>query len=228
MLFRSNLNDLYTAGPEASYTNQSVVTPSPVATPTTPGTVLQERAWNPVSSGGPGTEVGNLVQLDNGKTVWVSQDGSLVYERTGNYWDRTPTTVDAVRGVITPELPPLSEPPGTPIDTNVPVYEPTITEPPVVTTPVSPVTPETPVTDWNNVPNIDIAGSQTPGTNVQVFDDGSILVTDQSGQVIGNVDSTGVVTGPIDLTRFDDGSVLVTNTKTGASLGGIEIGRAHV
>jgi hypothetical protein len=36
------------------------------------------------------------------------------------------------------DLPPLTEPPGTPIDTGAPVYEPTLLEPPVVETPVPP------------------------------------------------------------------------------------------
>lgn len=100
----------------------------------------------------------------------------------------------------------------------------TTTPPPPATTVISqPVAPvDTGTTDWNNVPNIDITGTQTPGTNVQVFDDGTILVSDQSFNPIGNIDNTGTITGPIDITRYDDGSFQINNTNTGASLGGMD------
>jgi hypothetical protein len=58
-------------------------------------------------------------------------------------------------------------------------------------------------------------------TNVQVFDDGSVLVTGADGQVIGYVDTNGYSPTGLEATQYDDGSVLVTN-QTGDPLGGVD------
>ena len=57
-------------------------------------------------------------------------------------------------------------------------------------------------------------------TNVQFFDDGSVLVTGADGAVIGYIDSSGVSPG-LDLQIFDDGSVMITNS-LGDPLGGVD------
>jgi hypothetical protein len=72
----------------------------------------------------------------------------------------------------------------------------------------------TPTPTPTPAPEIDVS------TNVQVFDDGSILVTNGSGQVIGTVDSTGSSPN-LTVTNYDDGSVLITDTQ-GEPLGGVD------
>lgn len=74
---------------------------------------------------------------------------------------------------------------------------------PVVTTPTPTPAPE-----------VDVS------TNVQVFDDGSILVTDGSGQVIGVVDNTGA-SDNLTVTNYDDGSILISDSQ-GEPLGGVD------
>jgi hypothetical protein len=58
-------------------------------------------------------------------------------------------------------------------------------------------------------------------TNVQVFDDGSVLVTGADGQVVGYVDTDGYSPTGLEATQYDDGSLLVTN-QSGDPLGGVD------
>jgi hypothetical protein len=150
---QASMNALISAGPEASYSVPVAPTPvvpeapvnidqiPPLTEPPGTPSIIQERAWNPVSSGSAGTELGSIVELPNGQQVWVSDDGTLAYAKNTNNigWDRTPTTLDDLinpqptpvppPAEIFPELPPLQEPPGTPVDTGAPVYEPSLPEP---------------------------------------------------------------------------------------------------
>jgi hypothetical protein len=55
----------------------------------------------------------------------------------------------------------------------------------------------------------------------QVFDDGSILVTDAAGQIVGGLDTAGQSFGNISAQVFDDGSRILTNA-AGQVLGGTD------
>jgi hypothetical protein len=49
------------------------------------------RSWNPISSGGPGTDQGYIITDSAGNQYWTSDDGTLTYQRpAGGFWDRTP------------------------------------------------------------------------------------------------------------------------------------------
>ena len=75
-----------------------------------------------------------------------------------------------------------------------------------------------------NAANTALGVSITPevdvSTGVQVFDDGSILVSDGSGKVIGTVNSDGV-SNTLTVDKFDDGSVLISDGQ-GEPLGGVD------
>jgi hypothetical protein len=79
---------------------------------------------------------------------------------------------------------------------------------------------------WTQISNATPTPTPTPepdlvSTNVQVFDDGSVLVTGADGQVIGYVDTDGYSPTGLKATQYDDGSLLVTN-QVGDPLGGVD------
>lgn len=65
-------------------------------------------------------------------------------------------------------------------------------------------------------------GANTSGGLVnQVFDDGSVLVTNSAGQVVGGMDAAGQAFGNITAQVFDDGSRLLTGAN-GQVIGGVD------
>ena len=52
----------------------------------------------------------------------------------------------------------------------------------------------------------------TGGYNVQRFDDGTVLVTDNAGQVVGGTNTAGQTFGNINVQTFDDGTTLISDS----------------
>lgn len=72
------------------------------------------------------------------------------------------------------------------------------------------------------VNNLIGTGAGNTGAYVnQVFDDGSVLVTNSAGQIIGGVDTAGQAFGGVTAQVFDDGSRLLTGTN-GQVIGGVD------
>lgn len=66
------------------------------------------------------------------------------------------------------------------------------------------------------------AGGGNTGSFVnQVFDDGSVLVTNSAGQIVGGIDTAGQAFGNITAQVFDDGSRLLTGAN-GQVIGGVD------
>jgi len=106
---------------------------------------------------------------------------------------------------------------GTPIVVPPPAPPPPAPEPTPEPTPPA-TTPTTP-------PVAEVVAPTTPpaqdlSTNVQVFDDGSVLITDGTGRPIGNFDANGNSTTLI-LNPMDDGSFIVTDLNN-TVLGGLD------